>query len=94
MQAVGDDLSKARDIDFNHVFAKDEEAKRFVEAVQRLGHSRASYVFWEEKKLWDARVVVFMVRNHADVTSTESKLDAIAREFLGRGDGWGCLAVT
>jgi hypothetical protein len=94
MLAAGDDLTKPRDIDFNHVFVKEEEALAFLAAVRRLGYDRASHQFLEAKKLWDARVVVFMMPTHSEVTRVELKFDAVAREFLGRADGWGCLAVT
>ena len=93
MLAAGDDLTKPRDIDFNHVFAKEEEAQRFVDAVRQLGFDKVSHRFWSEKKMWDARVVVFMTPAHADISRIESKFDSLAREFLGRADGWGCLAV-
>jgi hypothetical protein len=35
MQANGDDLSKARDIDFSVVFHDEAAAKRFVELIDR-----------------------------------------------------------
>lgn len=91
MAAAGDDLSKARDIDFNHVFAKEEQAQLFACAVQQLGCARISCHFFEEKNLWDVRVVVFMPPDHEQLSRTEQKFDTMAREFLGRSDGWGCF---
>src|SRR5688500_17677397 len=94
MLAAGDDLTDPRDIDFNHVFVKEEKALGFVAAVRRLGYYRASHQFWEAKKMWDARFVVLMMPNHSEITQVELKFGAVAREFLGRADGWGCPAVT
>jgi hypothetical protein len=89
----GDQLDKPRDIDFNHIFQKEEEAKSFADAVRRLGYDRSFCRFWKEKNVWDLRIVVFMVPTHADVTRIELQLDAVAHEFLGRADGWGSMAV-
>ena len=94
MQESGDQLDKPRDIDFNHLFPKEEEAKLFCGAVGRLGYDRSFCKWWDEKKCWDVRIVVFMVPTHADVTRVEFQLDGVAREFLGRADGWGSMAVT
>jgi len=92
MQEDGDDLSKARDIDFNYIFPKEEEAVQFSDATRRLGYERVSHKFWAEKKVWDVLVVVFMLPTHSEITRVEQRLDAVAREFFGRADGWGCLA--
>lgn len=94
MQATGDHLDQPRDIDFNHVFQKEEEAQQFSDAIRRLGYEKVSYKFWEMKEVWDACVVVFMVPSHAEITRIEQKFDAVAREFFGRADGWGCIAVV
>ena len=94
MQASGDQLDKPRDIEFNQVFENEDNAKRFMESVKQLGYERTSCHFFEKKKMWDACVVVFMLPAYDEVTRVELKLAAVAREFLGRSDGWGCLAVT
>jgi len=93
MQANGDNLEKARDIDFNYVFPEEEDARQFSAAIGRLGYDRVSYEFWQEKQMWDVQVIVFMVPGHAEITRIELSLDAIAREFFGRADGWGCFEV-
>ena len=93
MRDSGDDLSKPREIDFNHVFQKEEDAGRFTEAVRQEGYAKVSCAYAEELKAWDARVQIFMLPTHADVTDKESKLDAIARKFGGHADGWGCMQV-
>lgn len=93
MRDHGDDLSKPREIDFNHVFQKEEDANRFTDAVRQAGFAKVSYKYEEDLKAWDAQVQIFMLPTHADVTEKESKLDAIARKFDGRADGWGCMQV-
>lgn len=93
LQESGDQLDKPRNIDFNHIFQREEEAKQFSDAVRGFGYEKVSYKFWEDKKVWDARVVVFMAPEHGEITATESKLDALARGFSGRADGWGCFSL-
>jgi hypothetical protein len=87
MQTTGDNLEKPRDIDFEHIFEKEADARQFAEAVRRLGYKKVSIRFSEERNMWDVSIVVFMMPTHA-----ETKLDTIAREFCGRADGWGCMA--
>ena len=91
MFARGDDLSKPRDIDFNHVFDSEHDALRFCEASKRVGFDRVNCRYWEEGSAWDVLVKVFMIPRHAEITETELKLDLLARESDGRADGWGCL---
>lgn len=93
MRDSGDDLSKPREIDFNHVFEQEDDAARFAAAVRQEGNAKVSYAYAEELRAWDARVQIFMVPTHADVTDKESKLDTIARTFGGHADGWGCMQV-
>jgi hypothetical protein len=93
MQAAGDDFTKARDIDFNHIFPKEEDAKRFSGAVHELGYQNIYLSFFEEKNAWDVRVVVFMLPTHSGITEAEQKLDGLARRYFGHADGWGCLVV-
>lgn len=93
MRDDGDDLSKPRDIDFNHVFPKEEDASRFAEAARREGYAKVSFSYAEELKAWDARVQIFMLPTYAGVTEEESKLDSLAQRFGGRADGWGCMQV-
>jgi hypothetical protein len=92
MQASGDNLEKPRDIDFNFVFEKEADANGFCAAVRKLGFERVRCKFFEQKKMWDVRVIVFLMPTHVEITQTELKLDTLSREFCGRADGWGCLA--
>ena len=91
MLSHGDDLTKARDIDFNHVFESERDLLQFCEAAQRAGFDRVTYRYWEEGAAWDALVKVCMVPTHSGITETELKLDSLAKQFNGRADGWGCL---
>lgn len=93
MRDHGDDLSQPREIDFNHVFEREEDASRFAEAVRHAGYAKVRYRYSEELKAWDATIQIFMLPTYEGVTEQESKLDSLAREFGGQGDGWGCMQV-
>jgi len=93
MRDAGDDLSKSREIDFNRVFQREEDAGRFTDAVRQEGYSKVSCEYADELKAWDARVQILMIPTRVVVTEQESKLDAIARKFGGLADGWGCMHV-
>ena len=89
----GDNLAKARDIDFNHVFESEEDAQRFLAAAKNAGYQRVSYAFEEETGAWGVLIKIYMLPTHEDITREELKLDSLAREFSGRADGWGCMQV-
>lgn len=91
MLSHGDDLSKPRDIDFNHVFQSERDASIFCEASKRIGFDRMSYRYWEEGSAWDVLVKIFMIPSHSEITEIELTLDTLAKKFGGRADGWGCL---
>jgi Regulator of ribonuclease activity B len=92
MQASGDNLEKPRDIDFNFIFEKEDDATGFCIAVRKLGFERVRLKFWEEEEMRDVQVTIFLMPTYAEITQTELKLDTLSREFCGRADGWGGFA--
>lgn len=92
MAADGDDLTKARHIDFHHLFAREEDAMTFQDAARNEGY-RADHDFWSERDAWLTTVHVRMVPTLEEITAMELALDGIARSFDGEPDGWGCMEV-
>lgn len=90
MQRDGDDLSQARNIDFEHIFPLKEKALVFAGRV--ANHSDTVQKSWyEEARCWNVRVTRHMVPDHSAITGLERALEAIAREEGGDSDGWGCF---
>ncbi len=92
MREDGDDLTKARHIDFHHLFALEQDAVDFEEALRNQGY-RVTHDFWNEQDAWLTTVQIRMVPALDEITATELELDEIARSFDGRPDGWGCMEV-
>ena len=90
MKAEGDNLAKARDMDFQVVFADQTKAESFA-AVFRQQNLRAEVKRSNVAKglPWDVRVVKHMLPTHAGITAFEDELQAVADRFGGRNDGWG-----
>jgi hypothetical protein len=90
VQAAGLDLSQPREIDFFHLFDAEQPAAAMVEAV-RSSVPAVGIVVEEQPKRgeWQICTTVVMVPNYDNVTGMERQLDAIAKRFGGRGDGWG-----
>jgi len=92
MQANGDDLSKARGIDFTVVFPREESANEFQEYFSALGYTTTlENTACVEDMPWDVVVVKEMVPTHSAITSFELELEEIALPLDGRNDGWGCF---
>ena len=88
MQASGDDLDVARDMNFAFAFKTQSEAERFAVAVTAPDyHAEAS--LYPERKMWQAEVTHHMTPTHAAITELESRLTKIAAEYGGEADGWG-----
>ena len=92
MAADGDDLTKARHIDFHHLFPRGEDAVAFQNAARNLGY-QADHDFWAEQNAWLTTVHIKMMPALGEITAMELTLDAIARSFGGEPDGWGCMEV-
>ena len=86
----GVDLGQPRPIDFGHVFPNEDASRRFARA---LAHERISVKVsaYPEGSGWEAQVTLTAVPACDFITDTERRLDAIARAFGGRADGWGFM---
>lgn len=93
MAEAGDDLSKPRAMDFNHVFTMQEDAIAFARRVDAEGF--APVVRPYDKPGFPFEVTVTtktaIVPTCDLITSTEERLAVIAHEYGGRPDGWGCF---
>ena len=98
MVAHGDDLSRARIVDFGHLLPDEASARRMAAAAEQLGFAvqfepledDEGPVAGQRSGEWDVTCSREMVPTHAGITATERQLDALARSFGGRADGWGC----
>ncbi|HTM80963.1 ribonuclease E inhibitor RraB [Asticcacaulis sp.] len=102
MQADGDDLSVARDIDFSLLFPDEESAKTFCVIFAEKGYE-VDYGPWEIDHdnvtdlnfgKWNVQVVHHMAPDHAAITAFEGELQDAATPLGGRNDGWGCFQVN
>ena len=87
----GDDLSKARTIDFCFIFPERGQALAFAEMVDDR-ELEVCISYNEERNLWDAIVKRHMVPTHRDITAFEVSLASQAESVGGEADGWGCFA--
>lgn len=99
MAAHGDDLTRARVVDFGHLLPDEASARRMAAAAEQLGFAVQverieddddEPVAVQLSGAWDVTCSQEMVPTHPGITSTERQLDALARSFGGRADGWGC----
>jgi len=93
MEAQGDDLRRARNIEYTVVFPNESSANQFATHMQTLGYE-ASVELSEtaEEFPWDVIVVKHMVRCHSEIEKFEATLEDAARAYGGHNDGWGCFS--
>jgi hypothetical protein len=92
MQQSGDDLSQARNVDFEHIFPSREGALTF--AASTINETDDVKISWyEAARSWNVTVTRHMVPDHGAITRLESALDSLARAAGGESDGWGCFEV-
>jgi hypothetical protein len=93
MAINGDDLSKPRDIDFEHIFDSMDDALSFMRDA--ANHTDALTLSWYDgESKWNVRVMRHMVPTHVAISELEISLDRIARVHRGNADGWGCMQVN
>lgn len=97
MAAHGDDLTRARVVDFAHLLPNEAMARQMAAAAARLGFAVQVEPIEDDEAesdqpvgAWDVTCSQEMVPTHAGITAAERQLDALARSFGGRADGWGC----
>ncbi|UKK85621.1 ribonuclease E inhibitor RraB [Sphingopyxis sp. BSN-002] len=89
----GDDMHRARPVDFAHIFTDRSSAERFADRARQAGF-RVNVVATEDGEApWDVIVTKEMVPSPEEITSTEASLDALARNEGGQADGWGFFQV-
>ena len=93
MADAGDDLSKPRPMDFNHLFPTRAGAIAFARCVDAEGFEPVVRPYDKPGFPFDVTVTTkaAVIPTCDFVTSTEQRLAAIAAEHGGRSDGWGCL---
>ena len=93
MQANGDDLSKPRNIEFEYIFATEQNAKDFASDVRAAHSLKAEPSRYGERKMWQTTVTKHMLPTHQDITTWEQTLTRLAQPHGGEADGWGCFQV-
>ncbi len=92
MQRSGDDLSQARNVDFEHIFSSKESALSFAAAT--MNETDKVCISWfQAERCWNVCVTRHMAPEHSAISSLESTLQTLARKHGGDSDGWGCLEV-
>ena len=95
LEADGDDLSLARDIDFTVVFPDQFRAEEFAAHFRSAGYkSTVRNAQVKETHPWDVLVVKRMVPSHSGISEFEAELQEVADTLGGHNDGWGCFAET
>jgi hypothetical protein len=93
MEEQGDDLDKARNIDFSVVFSVESTAERFAEHFRAQGFAASVYFSEKMKEFpWNVNVVKHMVPSHRGIGEFEASLQAVADPLGGHNDGWGCFS--
>jgi len=93
MAADGDELENTRDIEFNHLFSREESAVEFIQAARGLGYLRCEHEFWKDRVSWLTAIRIRMVPTLDEITRIEFELSELAKSFDGKPDGWGCMEV-
>jgi hypothetical protein len=93
LEAEGDDLGRARNIDFTVIFSDDLTAEEFAEHFRKAGY-RATIRFTQVKEShpWDVVVVKHMIPSHTGISEFERELQQVADTMGGYNDGWGCFS--
>jgi regulator of ribonuclease activity B len=93
MEAVGDDLTRPRNVEFTVVFPNENSATQFADHVRTLGYSAAVELTETiEGFPWDVIVVRQMIPSHEAIGACEESLKRVAETYGGHNNGWGCLS--
>src|ERR1700744_5694932 len=92
LEADGDDLSRARDINFSVVFPSEFAAETFADQFRRQSYQvNVRYSQVKESHPWDVTVVKHMPPSYVGITEFERDLQEAADPLDGYNDGWGCF---
>jgi regulator of ribonuclease activity B len=93
MVADGDDLTKARDVDFSVVFADGASAEEFAKHLRALGYEvSVEDAETDQRFPWDVVVVKRMAPSYEEISGFEDLLRSVAARWGGHNDGWGCFS--
>ena len=92
MVANGDDLTKARTIDFCFVFQERKEALLFAGIVNEQDFE-VCISYNKRQEMWQVIIKRHMVPTHKGITALEHALTTKAKCFDGEADGWGCFNI-
>ena len=92
MHEAGDNLAKARAVDFSVVFPTEEAALQFAVHLLR-NNQKVSFSSYEENEEmpWQVQAHPMMTPTHENIGRYEQLLGDDAAEFGGRNDGWGSM---
>ncbi|HIF51585.1 MAG TPA: ribonuclease E inhibitor RraB [Thiotrichaceae bacterium] len=92
MQQDGDDLSKAREIEFTVIFATEDDALGFGETLlvnrQKILLSNNDE---NTEHPFELVAYVYMEPTHEELSAYEDLLTLHSKPFNGHNDGWGCF---
>jgi hypothetical protein len=93
MEEDGDDLTRARNIDFSVVFPVESAAEKFAEHFRAQGLAAEVYFAETMKEFpWNVNVVNHMTPSHQEIGDFETSLQEVADSLGGHNDGWGCFS--
>jgi hypothetical protein len=88
----GDDLFKARDVNFSVVFQEREAAQQFADHFRKLGFEvEIAEPQGLTRRKHDVTVTINMVPSYESITNFEQQLESVAAPLGGKNDGWGCF---
>lgn len=93
MQEQGDDLTRARDVDFFLVFETRDEAQAFLDLADLGPEFRTGLSRYEKTRKWQVTLTAQMVPVYAEIVALEKQVARLGRQHGGEPDGWGCEKV-
>jgi len=91
IEEAGSDLSKPREIDFEHVFPTKEAAEKFEHLGRNAGFPVE--VWQSDEGVWNATAKADLLPTAEEITKVEARLDDLAKSVAGIADGWGFLRI-
>ena len=91
MHEHGDDLTKPRPIDFEHVLPNRHAAEAMARRSRDLGYETKIRRRGPLTRKRDVTCTRTLLPTHAAITEAEGALAAIAYDLGGHEDGWGCF---
>ena len=93
MQQAGIDLSQSYEVIFFHLFEKQAQAQAMADFITETMPDMCVKIQPDESpNVWDVDCSITFVPSYQAVIEYESKLEKIAEQFSGYGDGWGIEA--